>query len=74
MEFTEHNHAHAIKDYAGLDTAAPGYQDPHELAHANDIRKRFTKREVTNGQILLFGLTSGLIPCPASITVLLLCL
>jgi nickel/cobalt exporter len=29
---------------------------------------------VTNGQIILFGLTGGLIPCPASITVLLLCL
>jgi len=74
VEFTEHNHAHAIKDYAGLDAVAPGYQDPHELAHANDIRNRFTNREVTNGQILLFGLTGGLIPCPASITVLLLCL
>jgi nickel/cobalt exporter len=74
VEFTEHNHAHVIKDYAGLDAAAPGYQDPHELAHANDIRNRFTNRDVTNGQILLFGLTGGLIPCPASITVLLLCL
>lgn len=74
VEFTEHNHAHAIDGYAGLDATAPGYQDPHELAHANDIRKRFTNREVTNGQILLFGLTGGLIPCPASITVLLLCL
>jgi len=74
VEFTEFNHAHAIDAYAGLDATAPGYQDPHELAHANDIRKRFTNREVTNGQILLFGLTGGLIPCPASITVLLLCL
>ena len=26
------------------------------------------------GQIILFGLTGGLIPCPAAITVLLLCL
>jgi nickel/cobalt exporter len=74
VEFTEHGHAHAVADYAGLDAAAPGYQDPHELAHANDIRRRFTNREVTNGQILMFGLTGGLIPCPASITVLLLCL
>lgn len=74
LEYTEHGHAHAVGDYAGLDVAAPGYQDPHELAHANDIRHRFTNREVTNGQILMFGLTGGLIPCPASITVLLLCL
>ena len=30
--------------------------------------------EVTNWQILLFGLTGGLIPCPAAITVLLICI
>jgi nickel/cobalt exporter len=29
---------------------------------------------VTTAQIVVFGLTGGLIPCPASITVLLLCL
>ncbi|CAN5870567.1 Ni(II)/Co(II) efflux transporter permease subunit NcrC [soil metagenome] len=78
VEFVEHEHdhahAHAIKDYESLDVAAPGYQDPHELAHANDIRRRFANREVTTGQIVMFGLTGGLIPCPASITVLLLCL
>ncbi|GAO36819.1 nickel transporter [Sulfuricella sp. T08] len=75
VEFVEHDHHHhAIKDYEGLDVSAPGYQDPHELAHANDIRHRFANREVTTGQIVMFGLTGGLIPCPASITVLLLCL
>lgn len=75
VEFVEHGHYHhAIKDYEGLDISAPGYQDPHELAHANDIRHRFANREVTTGQIIIFGLTGGLIPCPASITVLLLCL
>jgi nickel/cobalt exporter len=75
VEFVEYDHHHhAIKDYEGLDVAAPGYQDPHELAHANDIRRRFANREVTTGQIIMFGLTGGLIPCPASITVLLLCL
>ncbi|MGB4855695.1 MAG: nickel/cobalt efflux protein RcnA [Candidatus Dechloromonas phosphoritropha] len=75
VEYVEHNHHHhAIKDYEGLDVLAPGYQDPHELAHANDIRRRFANREVTTGQIIMFGLTGGLIPCPASITVLLLCL
>ncbi len=74
VEFTEHGHHHAIKELDELEFAAPGYQDPHELAHANDIRRRFANRKVTNGQIFLFGLTGGLIPCPASITVLLLCL
>ena len=51
-----------------------GYQDAHELAHAQAIERRFADRDVTTGQIILFGLTGGLIPCPASITVLLLCL
>ena len=74
VEFTEHGHHHVIEELEELELAAPGYQDPHELAHANDIRHRFANRAVTNGQILLFGLTGGLIPCPASITVLLLCL
>ena len=53
VEFVEHNHHHhAIKDYEGLDVSAPGYQDPRELAHANDIRRRFANREVTTGQII----------------------
>ncbi|GAC1458219.1 MAG: hypothetical protein PVS2B3_12360 [Steroidobacteraceae bacterium] len=74
LEFVEHGHDHAVAAYRQLDVTAPGYQDPHELAHANDIRRRFANREVTTGQIVMFGLTGGLIPCPASITVLLLCL
>jgi nickel/cobalt exporter len=74
LEFVEHEHQHAVDAYEQLDVSAPGYQDPHELAHANDIRRRFANREVTTGQIVMFGLTGGLIPCPASITVLLLCL
>lgn len=74
LEFVEHHHHHAVSAYQQLDVSAPGYQDPHELAHANDIRRRFANREVTTGQIVMFGLTGGLIPCPASITVLLLCL
>jgi len=74
LEYVEHAHHHVPADYEGLDVSAPGYQDPHELAHANDIRRRFANREVTTGQIVLFGLTGGLIPCPASITILLLCL
>ncbi|MBI3903401.1 MAG: nickel/cobalt efflux transporter RcnA [Nitrosomonadales bacterium] len=74
VEFTEHGHHHTIPELGELELATQESQDPHELAHANDIRRRFANRKVTNGQILLFGLTGGLIPCPASITVLLLCL
>ncbi|WP_296226672.1 nickel/cobalt efflux protein RcnA [Ralstonia sp. UBA689] len=67
VEFAEHDHG-------GLDVSSDDYQDAHERAHANDIRRRFANRAVTTGQIIVFGLTGGLIPCPASITVLLLCL
>jgi nickel/cobalt exporter len=74
VEFVAGGHTHAIPAFGALDLTAPGYADPHELAHADDIRRRFAGREVTTGQIVVFGLTGGLIPCPASITVLLLCL
>ena len=50
------------------------YADAHEREHAEDIRRRFANQHATTGQIVMFGLTGGLIPCPASITVLLLCL
>jgi len=75
VAFTEHDHGHnhIHDELAGLNETA-GYQDAHELAHANDIRRRFSDREVTTAQIVIFGLTGGLIPCPGAITVLLLCL
>ncbi|MBB1520529.1 nickel/cobalt efflux transporter [Aquipseudomonas guryensis] len=74
LEFREHGHEHAHAELEGLELSLEGYQDAHALAHANDIRQRFSNRNVTTGQIILFGLTGGLIPCPAAITVLLLCL
>jgi len=67
-------HDHLHEEMRGLQLGTDGYQDAHELAHANDIRRRFSDRNVTTWQIVLFGLTGGLIPCPAAITVLLLCL
>jgi nickel/cobalt exporter len=73
--YTEQGHEHgAGHSHAGLDLGVAGYQDAHELAHANDIKRRFADQKVTTGQIIMFGLTGGLIPCPAAITVLLLCL
>lgn len=74
LDYQEHGHSHEHSELEGLELSIDGYQDAHERAHANDIRKRFTNREVTTGQIIMFGLTGGLIPCPAAITVLLLCL
>lgn len=70
VAYTEHDHHH----HEGLNLGLAGYQDAHELAHANDIKHRFAGRDVTTGQIIVFGLTGGLIPCPAAITVLFLCL
>lgn len=86
----DHDHGHAHHDGHGHPHApAPqfhpaepdgpglvltGYQDAHEREHAEQIRRRFGQGGVSDGQIILFGLTGGLIPCPASITVLLLCL
>ncbi|MCW9035880.1 MAG: nickel/cobalt efflux transporter [Alphaproteobacteria bacterium] len=48
--------------------------DAHARAHAQDIEKRFSGGKATNLQTVSFGLVGGLIPCPAAITVLLLCL
>ena len=74
LRYREDEHQHPPGDDGSPAMSDPGYQDPHELAHANDIKRRFTDREVTTAQIIMFGLTGGLIPCPASITILLLCL
>jgi nickel/cobalt transporter (NicO) family protein len=59
-------------DLSGIDHTI--YADAHEREHALEIERRFAHRTATTGQIVVFGLTGGLIPCPASITVLLLCL
>ncbi|ENN85473.1 nickel/cobalt efflux system RcnA [Rhizobium freirei PRF 81] len=61
-------------NHHGLAVGDGEYMDAHERAHAQDIARRFKNQTVTNWQIVMFGLTGGLIPCPAAITVLLLCL
>jgi len=72
----DHHHHHAGHGAAGqgLDVLTRGYMDAHEREHVEDIRRRFDGGTVTTGQIILFGLTGGLIPCPGAITVLVLCL
>ena len=62
-----HHHAH---DHDHHDEHA----DAHERKHAEEIRSRYAGGAVTNWQIATIGLTGGLIPCPAAITVLLVCL
>ena len=70
VEFREHKHP----ETAGLSVDTQEFADAHERAHAEAIKRRFADRHVTTGQIVMFGLTGGLIPCPASITILLICL
>lgn len=59
----DHDHSHDFQS-----------QDEHEKAHARQGQERFTNRNVTTGQLIIFGLTGGLIPCPSAFAVLLLCL
>jgi len=76
LEFREHDHRHdhSHDELEGLGVSTPEFEDAHQRAHSEDIRRRFTNQHVTTGQIIVFGLTGGLIPCGAAITVLLLCL
>ncbi|HDX8891971.1 TPA: nickel/cobalt efflux protein RcnA [Klebsiella oxytoca] len=70
----DHHHPHQHHPHAHPLVATAEWQDAHQRAHAEEINRRFNGQRVTTGQIVLFGLTGGLIPCPASITVLLICL
>jgi nickel/cobalt transporter (NicO) family protein len=66
FEEDHHHHSH--------DDMSPEYQDAHEREHAEELQKRFANRQVTTGQLILFGLTGGLLPCPSAFAVLLICL
>jgi nickel/cobalt exporter len=57
-----------------LDPEAGEYQDAHQRAHADEIKERFASRQASTGQVILFGLTGGLMPCSAALTVLVMCL
>lgn len=61
-----HDHDHHHDDHGG--------GDAHARAHAAELRVRLASGRTGNWQTILFGLTGGLIPCPAAITVLIVCL
>jgi nickel/cobalt exporter len=67
VEFREQGHCHPGE-------SGQEFQDAHEREHAAQILQRFGGRPVTTPQLVLFGITGGLIPCPAAFTVLLVCL
>jgi len=56
------------------DLGPPSHANEGLNANLGFVVGRDSNRQVTTGQILVFGLTGGLIQCPAPITVLLLCL
>lgn len=66
-----HDHDHAHGHTHGLDDA---HMDAHARAHAAEIRARLADGRTGTWQTILFGLSGGLIPCPAAITVFILCL
>ena len=75
----DHDHHHHDPDHHAphhphANLVDADWQDAHQRAHAEEINRRFKGQDVTTGQIVMFGLTGGLIPCPASITILLICL
>ncbi|MCB1921497.1 MAG: nickel/cobalt efflux transporter RcnA, partial [Candidatus Competibacteraceae bacterium] len=67
----DHPHAHA---HAHDRLSADADADAHARAHAQQIEQRFASGQANHWQIIGFGLTGGLIPCPAAVTVLLVCL
>ena len=66
-----HRHGHGDHRHSHDGT---GGGDAHARAHAREIEARFAGGRATPAQTVGFGLVGGLIPCPAAITVLLLCL
>ncbi len=69
-----HHHHHGDDGHAHGHHHGHEDEDAHARAHAEDIKKRFANRQVTTGQIILFGLTGGLMPCPAAVSILIVCL
>jgi nickel/cobalt exporter len=69
------DHGHAFEqDFGRARIAAPS-EDAHERAHAEALARQLGAGDrMTTWQVVLFGLSGGLLPCPAAITVLLLCL
>jgi nickel/cobalt transporter (NicO) family protein len=66
-----HSHSHGPGDEHHHEVEP---DDAHAREHAAELQRRFANREVTTGQIVLFGLTGGLLPCPSAFAVLLVCL
>ncbi len=62
----DHGHDHHNHDHRHVDA--------HTAAHARDLQRHLTGGAVSNSQVVLFGLSGGLLPCPAAFTALLVCM
>lgn len=69
-----HHHHHGHEHHHHHEHGNEEFQDAHEREHAMEIERRFAGRTVNTPQIALFGLTGGLMPCPAAFSVLVVCL
>lgn len=63
----DHHHGHEHHDH-------DSHEARHARAHARRIDARFSSGRATTGQVVLFGITGGLLPCAAAVTVLIVCL
>ena len=71
----DHGHGHDHPPHAAATDAHAAATDAHAAAHEQGIAARFAgRRAVSAGEIAWFGFTGGLLPCPAAIAVLLVCL
>jgi nickel/cobalt transporter (NicO) family protein len=73
---SDHQHHHTHDTKAGHHHAHPAFatEDEHAAYHAAEVKKRFTGGPVSNAEVMWFGFTGGLLPCPAAFAVLLACL
>jgi len=79
-----HGHAHHEHHEHGRACTQDHGHAPHESRdHGHDqgahdeamtLRHQYPQHHATTRQVIMFGLTGGLLPCPASISVLLVCL
>lgn len=72
-----HDHAHHHHDHhheAGHNHADDEMdEDAHAAAHAAELKRRLAKGPVTDLDVIWFGFSGGLMPCPAAFAVLLAC-
>lgn len=69
----DHHHSHT-HEHHGEHKHEHDHLDGHARKHARDIEEKFSSGKASTGQVIWFGLTGGLIPCPAAVSVLLICL